>query len=332
MPATVKLASRLVAAAAIATAALPGAAASTPAIAATTPAGFVDCVDCPAMVIVPPGVFDMGSSDDERRYYGVPEALGRREAPRHRVTIAAAFAIGRTEVTLDQYARFVDATRRPDDPAGCATFDRASDSWIVRPGFTWRHPGVATSATHPVTCVSWNDATAFAAWLSQRTGRNYRLPSEAEWEYAARGGTATAAYWGDSAELSCANANVMNAATDAALGRPASWRNRLMCNGAASFTVPVASYKPNPFGLYDMIGNVWEWAADCARPDYAGAPGDGSALSEPGCPTHSIRGGAFHSAPYFARAASRGYGKAPGYRSIAIGFRLAADVAAAVPR
>jgi len=267
----------------------------------------------------------MGSSDEERRAYGVPLEIGNREAPRHVVTIRYIFAIGRTEVTVMEYGRFVAETGRRETTPYCVSFDHAHDSWKPYSGLDWHHPGMSTSQDRPVTCVSWLDATAYTAWLSRKTGRHYRLPSEAEWEYAARGGTATPAPWRGGAEALCTQAAVMNHATFVALGRPASWRNRLMCSSTIPFTQPVADFPANPFGLYDMIGNVWEWTADCAQDNYAGAPDDGSAWIESGCRNRSIRGGAFHSAPYFGRSASRGFGKPQDYRSIAIGFRVVLD-------
>jgi formylglycine-generating enzyme required for sulfatase activity len=293
------------------------------------PRSFKDCPDCPEMVVVPAGRFEMGASAEELAAEGVPEKFARRELPRHAVAIARPFALGRTDVTRGLYARFVVETLRPDPP-GCMVYDPKSDSWPYTPGYSWRRPDFAQTDDHPAVCVSWNDATAFAAWLSAKTGRHYRLPSEAEWEYAARGGTTTVRYWGDSGESVCAKVNSMTVATVRALGFPASWKHKLVCDDEErSFTVPVASFEPNPFGLYDMLGNAWEWVRDCAHDDFNGAPTDGSAWMSGPCAGRVVKGGAYHSAPWLVRPATRGldiHPTGPDGAANASGFRVARDM------
>ena len=284
-----------------------------------------DCADCPEMVIVPAGSFEMGSSADERVREGVPSRFADRETLVHRVTIAKPFAMSRNEITRGLYARFVAETKRPDPPA-CGVFNPDTDSWKERPGYSWRNTGFEQTDDHPVACTSFGDARDFAAWLAKKTGKPYRLATEAEWEYAARGGTTTARYWGDSAEPGCELANIMSAATVARLGNPKSWANKLVCTSPHAFTVPVGSYPPNPFGLHDMIGNVYEWIADCYHPTYAGAPVDGSAWNEPRCAQHMLRGGAFHSAPWLARVAARGGPVETEYHPVASGIRVVRDM------
>ena len=285
---------------------------------------FKDCPDCPSVVVIPPGSFVMGSSAEERKREGVPEIFGNREQPQHKVTIAKAFGLGLTEVTLAQYARFSDETKRPVDTQ-CAVYDRAKDNWALLKG-SWREPGFKQADNEPVVCISYNDAAAYAAWLAKKTGARYRLASEAEWEYAARAGTTTARYWGDSPRTLCENANVMSSATLADIGWPESWQDKLICAGRKPWTVPVASFEANAFGLHDMYGSVWEWVADCSHNDYVGAPTDGSPWTEPKCEKFLVRGGAFHSEFWLARSATRGAGLVPNSHPVASGLRVARDL------
>ena len=297
--------------------------------ASTTPSTTVktirDCADCPEMMIVAAGSFEMGSSLDERIREGVPPRFADRETIVHRVTISKPFAMSRNEITRGMYAKFVAETKRPD-PAACGVFNPDTDSWKERPGYSWRNTGFEQTDEHPVVCISFNDAHEFAAWLAQKTGKKYRLATEAEWEYAARGGTTTARYWGDAAEPGCELANIMTAATFAKLGSPKSWTNKLVCTAPHSFTMPVGSFPSNPFGLNDMIGNAYEWIADCFHPTYAGAPVDGSAWLEPDCKQQMLRGGAFHSSPWLARIAARGGPVEGDYHPLASGIRVVRDL------
>lgn len=225
----------------------------------------------PRMRVIPPGRFIMGAPDSEN---------GREpsEIPQHAVTIATGFALSKTEVTYEQYDRFANATSRalPNDERG-------------------------TRGNRPVAWVTRADAQAYASWLRAQTGRRYRLPSEAEWEYAARAGTTTARYWGDNADLACTFANV----ADQAQGGAAIHQ----CNdGQANQTAPVGSYQPNLFGLHDMQGNVWEWVQDCWHASYAGAPTNGMSWMEGeggDCNFGVVRGGSLSSDPSSVRSAFR---------------------------
>jgi formylglycine-generating enzyme required for sulfatase activity/cytochrome c2 len=287
---------------------------------------FRDCKDCPGMIVIPPGSFEMGSTKEERIAAGIPEIFGDQESPQHHVTIAKPFAMSRTEITRGLYAEFVKETGHPDYAPGCAVHNAKTDVWSDTPGYSWRNPGFEQTDDHPVMCVNWGDNIAFTEWLSKKTGKHYRLASEAEWEYAARGGTTTSRYWGESPEAICQNANVMNNATITAIGWPDSWDGRLICSGNHPFTMPVGSYPPNPFGLSDMIGNGWELVADCAHNTYDGAPTDGSAWTEPNCHRHVLRGGAFHSAPFFARSAAREGGQTDEYAGLGNTIRVVRDL------
>ena len=234
----------------------------------------------PAMVVLPTGRFRMGSKNDER---------GRDddEGPVRTVTISRSIAMGRYEVTFAEYDRFARATGR-DRPDG--------EGWWGR-------------GNRPVIYVSQKDAQAYAAWLSNETGKRYRLPSESEWEYAARAGTSTRYSWGNE------------------IGR-----NRANCDGCGSKwddkkTAPVGSFAANAFGLYDLHGNVWEWVEDCWHNNYEGAPSDGRAWTS-GCDGGAravVRGGSWYVIPQGVRSAYRNWNW-PSYRYFLVGFRLVQDL------
>ena len=166
---------------------------------------FQDCADCPTMVWLPPGSFVMGADADEWQALRVPARNGADEAPKHRVYIAGRFALGETEVTRGAFAAFVRATGHAPPP-GC--WKHMGSKWTEQSGKDWQDPGYVQDDRHAVVCVSWGDAQAYARWLSTRTGRAYRLPTEAEWEYAARAGVASARFWGQAEGDACRYANV----------------------------------------------------------------------------------------------------------------------------
>ena len=241
---------------------------------------FRDCPTCPALVVVPAGEFLMGSdrrddeSDDDER-------------PRHRVRVER-FALGVHEVTKDEYGAFVAATGRGSGDR-CYSMD-GDGRWDWREEASWRSPGYSQAGDHPVVCVNWEDAQAYAAWLSAQTGRAYRLPSEAEWEYAARAGTTTRRYWGDDPDEQCAYGN---GADRTAKRRFGGW-TVADCTDGALWTAPVGAFLANPFGLHDMLGNVWEWVEDCWHGDYEDAPRDGSAWTRgDDCGRRVLRGGSW---------------------------------------
>ena len=237
---------------------------------------FRDCPSCPEMVVIPAGEFQMGS----------PEGWAwEDELPRHRVRVER-FALGRYEVTRAEYAAFAAATGR--DPDSC--FGYGVDSG---PGIDWRSPGYPQTDGHPVVCVSWDDARAYVRWLSRETGASYRLPSEAEWEYAARGGTTTRWYWGEDSTGQCGNANGADAA---ARRRLEDWTWTQPCDDGRVFTAPVGTFGANRFGLFDVAGNAAEWVEDCWHDDYRGAPADGRAWTSGGdCDRRVQRGGSWSS-------------------------------------
>jgi len=237
---------------------------------------FRDCPRCPEMVVVPAGSFLMGSPPSEADRWD-------QEGPRHKVTIRRAFAVGRYPVTRDQYLRF-----------SLKTHSHAPD---------WKYLAYTQTGRDPVVGVGWVDGEAYAAWLSKKTGHQYRLLSEAEYEYAERAGTSTPYWWGNDVNQVCSYANAKG------------------CSHVG--TVPVGSYPANAFGLFDMAGNTWEWTADCWNDSYAGAPDDGTAWTTGNCKERPERGGAWYSGQSLLRSAYRsGNDNGPGSDG-SISFRLA---------
>ncbi|WP_336952861.1 formylglycine-generating enzyme family protein [Sphingobium aromaticivastans] len=298
--------------------------------ASATPAAgerFSDCRDCPDMVVVPAGSATLGSTADERAAAGIVPIFGDREGPTYRVTFAKPYAIGRTEVTRAQFRAFVEATKRPDPATGCGVHEPKGDTWGPQPGYSWHEPGFDQDDTHPAVCIGYDDAVAYTRWLSAKSGKSYRLPSDAEWEYAARGGTSSAWYWGNAPEQGCSVANLLSVGTVAKLGFPKSLADRLICSSPRSFTVPVASYPANPFGLYDMLGNAFEWSADCNSKDNSDGHADGTARTAGNagvdCTRHYLKGGAFHTPFWLTRAAIRGAPVPADLRMFTMGFRVA---------
>jgi formylglycine-generating enzyme len=277
---------------------------------------FRDCADCPEMVVIPAGRFMMGTAPGEEEREGLSDSFRNRSQPQHGVTVKR-FSAGKFEVTRGQYRVFAEETGRGSD--GCFIWSKSDFEKI--PDRDWRNPGYAQDDTHPVVCVSWDDASAYAAWLGQRTGRSYRLLTEAEWEYAARAGTTTARFWGDARDGSCDYANGADLTTRAQVPGAGSWAIA-ECNDRYAYTAPVGSYRANAFGLHDMLGNVWEWTQDCWNESYSGAPADGSAWAAGDCSHRAVRGGSWEDAPLGLRAAYR-VGSPRVIRVYIRGFRVA---------
>ena len=278
---------------------------------------FRDCPDCPEMVAIPAGEFWMGSGADDE------EAI-RFERPRHRVSVGR-FALARYEVTRAEYGAFVSATGHSDG-SRCWTDDgRGNWEWRWRNGASWRNPRFPQGDNHPVVCVNWEDAQSYVQWLSSKTGESYRLPSEAEWEYAARAGTEMRWYWANSVSSGqCGRAN----GADASLRRQyeriegLNLELAISCDDGMAHTALVGSYEANVFGLFDMLGNVSEWTEDCWHENYARAPSDGSAWTRGGdCGRRVKRGGSWYSSPQRVRSARR-VSSTSGLRNGDGGFRV----------
>jgi formylglycine-generating enzyme required for sulfatase activity len=236
---------------------------------------FKECSNCPEMVVVPAGSFRMGSPASE-------PGRGADEGPQHTVTFARQFAVGQFELTFDEWDACVA-------DGGCNGYKPSDQGW--------------GRGRRPVINVSWNDAKVYIAWLSNKTGKTYRLLTETEYEYAARAGTQTAYPLGNS------------------IGR-----NNANCNGCGSQwdfkqTAPVGSFAANGFGLYDMVGNVWQWTEDCYHESYSGAPADGSAWTSGDCSRRVVRGGSWGISWGVLRSAFR-FRFTSGDQGSSLGFRV----------
>ena len=255
---------------------------------------FRDCEDvCPEMVVVPAGKFLMGSPKNEEGRYD-------DEGPQRTVTIAKPFAVGKFEVTRDEFKAFVKATGHKVGET-CWTFEGNKSK--KRSGRSYLNPGYMQKATHPVVCVNWDDANAYATWLSSKSGKSYRLLTEGEWEYAARAGTTTRFSYGET-DQQCSYANGADQ-TAKASGLPKDW-TYAGCKDGYDRTAPVGSFKPNAFGFYDMHGNAWEWVEDCSKDSYTDAPSDGTASTSGDCSRRVVRGGSWNYSPDYLRSALRG--------------------------
>ena len=252
---------------------------------------FQDCPACPVMMVLPKGRFLMGSTGD----------VDEEETPQHEVTIPRPFAVGIREVSVKEFGAFVDEWGY-DPQEGC--WIQSKDGKVHDQTKRWRDPGYRQTERHPAVCVNWEDAQAYARWLSAKSTTPYRLLSEAEWEYAARGTTTTRYWWGDRIDSNKANCK----------GCGSRWDNK----GSA----PVGSFAKSIFGLSDTAGNVMEWVEDCKVEHYDGAPDDGGAWPSGDCDFRGVRGGSWKNNPNLVRSAARNWVYA-GRRTNYIGFRVA---------
>jgi formylglycine-generating enzyme required for sulfatase activity len=288
---------------------------------------FRDCPDCPEMVSIPAGSYSMGSSDSDTirdldAVTGKYPVFSKRAAgaafatehPQHSVSVSA-FALGRYSVTKREFSVFVREANYAAD-GKCTTFIKEQDDFVDLAGSGWQNPGLAQTDDDPVVCVSWNDAQAYIKWLNGKISNKqsvekdqvlYRLPSEAEREFAARAGTSSAWWWGNAIGDGNANCSACGTAWD------------------YTRTAPVGSLKPNQFGLYQMAGNIFEWTEDCWNPNYQNAPPDGSAWNNGDCSRRVARGGSWFSAPFATRSSGR-TAFTTKERANYLGFRLARSI------
>ncbi|MDH6258304.1 SUMF1/EgtB/PvdO family nonheme iron enzyme [Bradyrhizobium sp. BR13661] len=278
---------------------------------------FRECQNCPEMVVIPSGEFMMGSPASE-----ISNGLAAaNEAPQHKVMVKETIAIGRFEVTRDQFAAFVTASGYTPG-SRCFTFEQNLPR--EREGRSYLVPGYAQDGNHPAVCVSWNDAQAYVDWLSRTTGKPYRLLSEAEFEYAARAGSTQPYAFTDNPADLCRYVNGADqSARNAGLPEDAPY---MPCSDGYPFTAPVGALKANAFGLSDLIGNVWEWTADCFTDDYRNTGADSAARSQGSCEARTVRGGDWFSAAASLRPAIRAKA-GPDAHHDDIGFRVARTLA-----
>jgi formylglycine-generating enzyme len=286
------------------------------------------------LVLVPAGEFMMGNplpaAEMAKRYGGDKDSY-KEEYPRHRVHITHPFYMAKYEVTVGQFKRFVEDTNYVTDAAkGTKDLEDGKKGGHVTdtngPAEGWGEdatflkPGFKQTDGHPVVMVSWNDASAFCKWLAKRSGRSVRLPTEAEWEYACRGGTDTTYWWGNQEDSSGKVANLLDEAATAKWP-PAPGKHGMPMKDGYLYTSPVGKFKPNAFGLYDMIGNACEWCGDW------GSLYANSTVSDPTGPIKGeyrvVRGGCWASCASGCYCSMRG-GDKPGYRDDSDGFRIAA--------
>jgi formylglycine-generating enzyme required for sulfatase activity len=255
---------------------------------------FKDCSLCPDMIVLPTGEFMMGSPANENGHTDV-------EGSPRRVNVSKRIAIGKLEVTIEQISAFMAETRMTVGGSCQPIIDpsRAVATW-GEPSVSMLSPGYDVTPSHPAVCISWHEAQAYVAWLQRRTGKPYRLPTETEWEYAARAGTSTRYSFGNDETSLCDYARFAD------LGSQFGWGDGCRSNAASYGTTPVGALKPNPWGLLDMHGNAWEWVEGCWTPNPQEMPIDGSAFSRPGsCEIGVIRGGSFAAGSRRVRSAIR---------------------------
>lgn len=320
---------------------------------------FKDCELCPEMVVLPAGSYWMGATDEDRKL-GVDEYTLAAELPRHEVTFDYSFAIGKFEVTVAQFAAFVDETgfkawgectlavptSGPNKGKFIGTINPNAAGYQGWPAEKWlenqlaiveyadfRTPGTEVTDRHPAACISRNEAKAYLAWLSEKSGRKYRFPTESEWEYAVRAGETLPFYYGGGQEELCEYGNFADLDSVYLAGRYAKCAE----TPSLEYTTPAGSFKPNNWGLHDMVGNVFEYVADCAFPNYDGAPADGSPwlVSEKHpdrtkggrCLVWGLRGYDFSAMDLSLRSAARcGVYTDEDARSDALGLRVAVSM------
>ena len=301
---------------------------------------FKDCDNCPEMVVLPPGKFLMGASKEDRKFADAYTI--QSELPQHEVTIGYSFAIGRHEVTVAEFAAYVAETgvktggecqlRLPEFGPNAGKFIGTAKpgpndyppALVTIGDGDFRSPGAKVSDQQPATCLSHREALGYLDWLSKKSGKSYRLPTEAEWEYAVRAGSTTPFYFGGGLKELCRYGNFAD--------RKSVYNAKIVAkcaeNPSPEGTAPVGSYQPNDWGLYDMIGNAFELTEDCASDNYQGAPNDGSPRrgSDGACETFATRSFFFDSIGTSLRSAARCTAVGLDDRSNGLSFRVAVSL------
>lgn len=276
---------------------------------------FRDCDECPELIVLPAGSSQIGASASE------PGAMPD-EFPARTVTLEKMIAVSAYEITLAEYRHYLEQTgEQPADLCSVHSGDRPA-YWTLQPGRNVNDPGYPVTSAHPAVCLSWTEANHYAQWLSLITGEVYRLPTEAEWEYAARGGQQSVWVWGSDPTGICTSANGADLSLDAATGQD--WFTS-DCRDGHSFAAPVGQSGTNGFGVSDMAGNVLEWVQDCRTSGYQGADASPKAASAGDCSFRGVRGGSWASSPDQLRSAKRHFVPA-GVRYNTIGVRLVREL------
>jgi len=263
---------------------------------------FRDCADCPEMVVVSHGEFLLGSvSYEEGRY--------ENEGPEVKVTVARYFAIGKYEVTVGEFTKFL-ASQSYKPATDCVAYDPKIKGYGQTKG-NYASPGFEQQQNHPVVCVNFADATQYTTWLSSHVGQTYQLPTEREWEYAARAGLQAPYFFGMQASEICAYANVADQVTSNVLNFVGGYEDKRKTEGFAKctdwfeFTAPVGSFQPNAFGLHDVHGNVWEWVSDCFAGNHKELANSTDANTSADCATRTTKGGGWEDSARTNRSAIR---------------------------
>jgi formylglycine-generating enzyme required for sulfatase activity len=275
------------------------------------------------MVTIPAGRFTMGVPAGEEEAEGVLQHYRGFSTPQTPVVFQRGFALSKFPITRTEFVAFLTDTHYQPG-LSCWHLTKQADGsgrFEERQGLYWREPSFAQTGAHPVVCISWDDAQAYVVWLSKRTGHQYRLPSEAEWEFAARAGTNGPRWWpgGVAAARGCTNVRDYSMAAAWNANRDNSF---FPCTDSIAFTSPVATFSANPLGLSDMLGNVAMWTQDCWNPTLAGIGRNGAARLGGDCSLRVVCGGSWNGGPRSVGAGSRGRGTSGG-RLAFVGFRVA---------
>jgi formylglycine-generating enzyme required for sulfatase activity len=278
---------------------------------------FKDCDVCSEMVVIPAGEYMMGARKEDFKGERNFVSMYENETPRHSVSVKS-FGIAKFDVTRKQFSIFAEETKF--NGKGCSVYN--GGGWWPNSHADWKNPGFSQSDDDPVVCVSWSDAQKFIAWLNSKlpegkTGK-YRLPTEAEWEYAARASTVTSTYWDGKRSKQCAYENARDISAQN-LDPTAAYVD---CKDGYVETSPVGSFRPNPWGLYDMLGDANQWVSDCFQFTYSNDPED---FNFPDCSRKRVRGASWATIPIGVRSSVRHADKAETRRST-IGFRIAVDM------
>lgn len=280
---------------------------------------FRDCDVCSEMIVVPGGTYMMGATEDELGTSSNDKLKYLDETPRHPERVSS-FALAKFKITRREFSEFAKETGFVGK--GCRIYD--GKAWRYDPDADWMHPGFEQTERDPVVCVSWDDAQKFIGWLNAKIPEGphhkYRLPTEVEWEYAARAGTATSTYWRDDSAGACRHENTR----DLSARKLDALAPVVECNDGYAYTSPVGSFGANPWGFSDMLGDTLEWVQDCPLIGYSIGPSH-APNSSATCRTRALRGASWASIPIAVRAANRS-GLEPTVRNSTAGIRVASDL------